>query len=184
MTAVRQVYTLSYPLAFLLTLGGFLACGHRMRTRLNLESLARHNRIEHDGSLVHDDAPKGSIWAPNMPDHSLLEDLIGEGKDETEGMTIEHLVRVRRRRSAALRTPLSTLHADIMMGESAFIVETFADADGVINREVLKEWFGEERLADGWSGNVTGKTTGIIHLHLLGKKLSNMAQGDTGKKNT
>jgi Peroxidase, family 2 len=45
-----EVYGLSGPFATVLAGGGVIKCGNGFR--LNLEDLAAHNKIEHDGSMV------------------------------------------------------------------------------------------------------------------------------------
>ncbi|KAI9447981.1 Cloroperoxidase [Lactarius indigo] len=50
-SAIRQHYHISLPLATLLSVGGTLVCGRHFT--IDLEDLARHNYIEHDASLTH-----------------------------------------------------------------------------------------------------------------------------------
>ena len=69
--ALRDVYNLSLPLALFLSLVGFLLCGHGF-FRLDLDGLAAHNRIEHDGSLAHGDAAPGQRFAPIPVNKSML----------------------------------------------------------------------------------------------------------------
>jgi hypothetical protein len=81
--AIRTVYNLGLPVALLLTIGGFALCGHRMRTRLDLHELAKHNKIEHNGSLAHDDVPDGEKCAPWSHDPDLLDAFLRQGEDRT-----------------------------------------------------------------------------------------------------
>jgi hypothetical protein len=46
-----------------------------------LKDLARHNRIEHDASLVHDDTKGRDEYAPISPDLSLVKELLLQAKD-------------------------------------------------------------------------------------------------------
>jgi Peroxidase, family 2 len=175
--AIKKVYNLSFPMALLTTFGGYLLCGHRMRTRLDLHDLAKHNRIEHNASLVHQDAKDGDEWAPCPVDHELLEKLLtqglggeNEGRDASDGITFDDLVEVRKRRLGDMavngHAPLSWFHNSMLSGETALVLLTLGDngrKDGKVDREKLRSWLGEERLPDGWTKNVSGRTIGLKH---------------------
>lgn len=188
--AIKQVYNLSFPLALLLTLGGFLLCGHAFHTKLHLHDLAKHNKVEHDASLVHDNAGTGNRWAPTSVNRGLLDELITEGStavhqtekntaikntntpiDSSEGLTLYSFALARTRRDTTLTKPLSFLHGTFARGESAFTLLTLGDARGVVSPALLRTWFGEERLPDGWTGNMTGWTVGVSELNTVAKRV-------------
>jgi len=189
--AIKQVYNLSFPLALLLTLGGFLLCGHAFHTKLHLHDLAKHNKVEHDGSLVHDNAGAGNRWAPTSVNRGLLDELITEGItaahqnghdgheknatttpiDSGEGLTLYSFALARTRRDTTLTKPLSFLHRTFARGESAFTLLTLGDARGVVSPSLLRTWFGEERLPDGWTGNLTGWKVGVSELNTVAKRV-------------
>lgn len=104
--SLRVVYNLSIPLAFLLTCGGFFLSGRNGRPtmpfvgKVDLHDLARHGRIEHDGSLAHADAERNAVFAPTTPDKELLEEMLASA--EGEYLTLEDLIRVRRKRDMLL----------------------------------------------------------------------------------
>ena len=106
LNALRAVYNLSLPLAILLTSGGFFLCGRNgypsvpFLGTIDLHDLARHGRIEHDGSLAHADAERHAVFAPTVPDHAMLEDVLAEARGGY--LTMDELVRVRRRKDAVL----------------------------------------------------------------------------------
>lgn len=92
------MYNLSAPLAWFLSVVGVWLCGHFSLSllsprRLHLHELARHNRIEHNASLVHADAEPGQKFAPIvvdeglfdafMRDASTVEEAAGRPSDET-----------------------------------------------------------------------------------------------------
>jgi hypothetical protein len=49
-SALADVYKISYPLGTVLSLGGIALDGHGLF--LDLEGLSAHNKIEHDASIV------------------------------------------------------------------------------------------------------------------------------------
>ena len=106
LNALQAVYNLSLPLAILLTCGGFLLSGRNgyptipFLGTIDLHDLARHGRIEHDGSLAHADAEPHAVFAPTSPDSALLEDMLAEEKGGY--LTMEDLARVRKKRDEIL----------------------------------------------------------------------------------
>ncbi|KAH7872057.1 Chloroperoxidase [Lentinula edodes] len=59
--SLTSIYHLSLPLATTLVAGGFLSCSSGdIGEGISLHALAAHNKIEHDASLVHDDALPGA----------------------------------------------------------------------------------------------------------------------------
>ncbi|RPD63367.1 hypothetical protein L227DRAFT_387121 [Lentinus tigrinus ALCF2SS1-6] len=81
-SAIRNVYHISLPLATLLSVSGVARCGHWSGCRrvLDLHELAQHNAIEHDGSLVHDDVLNPDApYAPIEVDDALLHQLLSAG---------------------------------------------------------------------------------------------------------
>ncbi|KAI0321821.1 Cloroperoxidase [Amylostereum chailletii] len=146
MRAMSEVYHISAPLGLLLSLGGVISCGNGWK--VDLDDLARHDRIEHDGSLTHDDAAHGAIYAPTQPNPKLLDKLLSI--TQTDYLSLEDLVRVRAARDASLSKPLSKPHSIISFGEVALTSQMFSDKEGRIPKDFLRQWFGEQRLPDGW----------------------------------
>ncbi|KAJ7468763.1 Chloroperoxidase [Mycena latifolia] len=172
--AVKNVYNLSFPLAFLLTVAGFLTCAKFTRntpsheetswnstspTRstscwslpfswtLDLADLSARGwiKIAHDASLVH---PSGI--PSHAPDPALLENLLSAAQAE-DGMTLEGLAAVHVERAQNLRHPLDSLHEQIVCGECALSWLVMGNPrTGVIDVDTLAQWFGEERLPKGW----------------------------------
>ena len=146
--AVRSVYNLSFPLAALLALVGILLCGHALR--LDLDKLALHNRIEHDASLVHGDAQPGHAEAPIPVNPELLQSFLSHA-NEREGLDLDAFAELRVDREARLASPLDHLHSEIGTGEAALCWLLLKKGDGQVPLSTLEQWYGEERIPDGWT---------------------------------
>jgi len=146
--ALREVYHISLPMASLLSVVGAIMCGNGWK--LDLEGLAQHNRIEHDGSLTHADAAPGAKYAPIEVDQGLLQHLLDLSSDGRT-LTFEDLVRARVSRDASLAKPLDGFHNAISRGEVALTSEMFRNEQGEIPKEYIRQWFGEQKLPDGWT---------------------------------
>lgn len=170
---LRTIYNFSAPFAWILSILGFILCGHftgsglSTRLALDLHDLARHNRIEHNASLGHADVAPGEIYAPTVPDSALLASLVDAGSVNAGGkgpvaLTFFDLARVRFLRNSTLARPLDAFHAFVARGETALVLLAMgvpgsnAGAEGaVVPRERLVQWFGQERLPEGWHTPMT-----------------------------
>lgn len=141
--SISELYGLSYPLAALLSIGGVLTCGRW--GKVDLESLAKHNRIEHDASLVHKDLRDGDNKdvCPQLVSELLAESSNGRG------LSWADLARARARREARIPQPLDFVHTTISRGESVLSVMVMGDGKEV-PLDVAKAWYGEEKLPAGW----------------------------------
>ncbi|KAH9940292.1 hypothetical protein B0H21DRAFT_824871 [Amylocystis lapponica] len=182
--ALRDAYHLSWPLAWLLTYGGFYLLGQR-RKRICLADLARHNCIEHDASLVHPDVLHRGEYAPTSVSRDMLHRFLAHSADGAV-MTPEDVARARVAREAGYPKPMDKLHAEIARGEMAIALHLFSspaappprppllarlkhalapktapvatDADAPqpgIPLQHLHEWMHDERLPDGWAPSHT-----------------------------
>lgn len=158
-SALREVYNLSLPLAIFLTLVGFVLCAPwwPFQWNMNLHDLSRHNTIEHNCSLCHADAKPGAEFAPWHVSYSLLHRLLGTTNDEY--LTLGNFVDARIRRARDDPKPLCWAHREIAHGEAALTMLTLgqrpsnrpADVDMVVPHHFIHQWFGSSRLPDGWS---------------------------------
>jgi hypothetical protein len=148
---MRQHYHVSLPLATFLSVLGTFICGRHFT--IDLEDLARHNYIEHDASLTRANARPDGLYAPTAVDEKLLQNLLNASNRDF--LTFEDLVRVRALRDQTLKVPLSKFHGAISRGEVAFTVQTLGDDEGRISKQFIREWFGDERIPEGWSRPVT-----------------------------
>ncbi|KAF7373225.1 HEME-HALOPEROXIDASE domain-containing protein [Mycena sanguinolenta] len=205
--AIKMVYNLSLPLALLLTLAGFLTCGKlsiswaKPKTAskpdsfvpyqghewglpiswtLSLSDLSARgwNKIAHDASLVH---PSGI--PSHAPDPILIASLLSFASDSHEaGLTLDGLAAVHAQRERTLPHRLGSLHEQVACGECALAWLVMGNpATGVIDLETLEQWFGDERLPDGW-WNLKRPTeaVGLIRARKTAGKVQHMAQPQLG----
>jgi len=152
MGAIRKHYHLSLPMAFVLSFFGTLLCGRWFK--VDLQDFARHDCIEHDGSLTRRNAMPGDLYAPVDVDKDLLDDLLNVTKDP-DVLSFDDLVVVRARRNQTLTRPLAGFHNAIALGEVALTAETLRDRNGDVPKQFIREWFGDQKLPDGWSRPAT-----------------------------
>lgn len=86
--ALKRVYALTWPFATFLVVVGLIIIGHYNLFRgVDLIELARHGRVEHNASLVHDDAlteaadadgEKKIIMAPTNVNQDLVEQMFSD----------------------------------------------------------------------------------------------------------
>ncbi|KAH9975385.1 hypothetical protein BGW80DRAFT_1250962 [Lactifluus volemus] len=138
-------YGLSTPLAYILAYGGVGLLGQL--GAFGLDDLARHNRIEHDASLVHDDTPNRDEYAPILPDSSLVKQFLNTAEDG-KFMTIEDIAKARVLRESQSRA-LDNLHAEIARGEMSIVAGLFDSRNRGIPVDLLRTWVTDERLPDG-----------------------------------
>jgi len=123
-----------------------------------LNDLARHNRIEHDASLVHDDTKDRDEYAPISPDATLVEQFVEEVKDG-QFVTVEDVARARVWRESQCPA-LNQYQAEIARGEMAIALGLFSQPEPGSDKQgipvgMLRKWFLEERLPEGWKPNHT-----------------------------
>lgn len=140
------MYHLSTTLATTLVSAGFLCCGTVLHG-LDLNALAAHNKIEHDGSLVHDDAD-GAPFAPTAVDKALLSKLV---TPYPNGLSVDDFAQTSAERQKALKQPLDMIHAEILHGEIGLTMLLMQDASGIVPVEKLEQWYGEERFPDTYA---------------------------------
>ncbi|OCH90977.1 Cloroperoxidase [Obba rivulosa] len=154
--AMRDVYNFSWVLAFVLALVGVLACGNGWS--VNLHDLARHNIIEHDDSIAHDNSTLDAFYAPVQPDRSLIDQFLQ--LSPRPYLTLHDFVTARARRDTASSQPLSKVHARVAYGEAvlAFLVLSVQDkpkpgdvGERMVPKSFLEEWFWEEKFPHGWA---------------------------------
>ncbi|KZT72469.1 Cloroperoxidase [Daedalea quercina L-15889] len=155
------VYNLSIPLAVTLSVFGVILCGNWWS--LDLHQLAKHGRIEHDGSLVHDDTDPDKTFAPTAVDPELVRKLFAI--TPAPALTLRDFAKARARRDRSMLAPLDRVHAEIARGEAALTIQAFSSmcnhvgghaddsepgSEGAICKAYLEQWLLEERLPDGW----------------------------------
>lgn len=162
---LKACYGLTSVLATFLTVVGFLMLS-RLRP-LDLFEIGKHNRIEHDASLVHEDTPPGEKYAPTKIHskwvHALVGDLIPAtplelSRDDQILIDATDVARMRVRREK-LSAPLDGVHAEIARGEMGIILGVWekswtsshlSKAKG-IPLPWLLDWLEKETLPEGWT---------------------------------
>jgi hypothetical protein len=145
--ALRTIYNLSLPLAVVLSLVAILLCGNGLK--VSLHDLAQHNKIEHDGSLAHDDCLPGHRFARWTPNLRLVQNLLCRAAPG-HGLSLNDFARARADCESKLRSPLDALHEQVALGESALTWLTMKDQRGEVPLDMAKQWYGEERLPEGY----------------------------------
>ncbi|KAJ7715245.1 hypothetical protein B0H16DRAFT_508001 [Mycena metata] len=197
--AIKSVYNLSLPLALLLTLVGFLTCakfslrlptvspispsqklsrGSRWRISLswtlNLADLSARGltKIAHNGSLVH------ASGAPShAPDPALLQNFLTVAADSSAhhetGLTLPALTAIH----AARAQHLSGLHKQVAQGECALGWLVMRNPKtGVIDIETLTEWFGLERLPEGWWDLRPARPVGLLETRKIAGEVGRLTE--------
>ncbi|KAG6832014.1 hypothetical protein H0H92_006050 [Tricholoma furcatifolium] len=156
---LKACYSLSTPLALFLSFGGFALLRRFPFTRIDLEQIGEHGKVEHDASLVHDDTPYGQKYAPIKIEPRLVDALIADAhhKGAAALMDANDVAKARVRREKA-SPKLDGVHAEIARGEMAIILgvwETRMDKDVGVPAQWLREWIGSERLPSDWKATHT-----------------------------
>lgn len=129
--ALIACFNLSKPLAWFLTHGALLLL-HQGAGDFQLADLARHNRVEHNGSLYHPDAGPRDEYAPLAGDPALLAAVFADSASGV-AMTPEDIARVRVRREATSHPPLDLIHAELARGEVAIVLNMMNNPDSDIH---------------------------------------------------
>jgi len=169
--ALEEGYGLSDQLANFLVAGGIALLAQV--GSFDLSDLARHNRIEHDASLVHDDTKPRDEYAPIPADPVLIKQFLEEVKDG-QYVTVEDVARARVWRESQCPA-LNKFQAEIARGEMAIALGLFSQPETDTHKQgipvdMLRTWFSEERLPDGWKPN---HTQGLLETKEMATKLRN-----------
>jgi len=161
--ALQAGYGISPLFADFLTLGGYILLRRSALKSLDLLDVGRHNRIEHNASIVHDDDDDGSKDAPTKVNPELLHKFLTKAyspdsvlsKENGSVITIEDIARTRVAREDA-SAPVDPLHAEIARGEFAMVLDIFGKGSiKTLNAEELQAWLDENRFPPGWTPNHT-----------------------------
>ncbi|KAF7793685.1 hypothetical protein EIP86_004800 [Pleurotus ostreatoroseus] len=158
---MKEVYNISYFFGFILALVGMLACGQwwSLPWKMDLHDLAKHNKIEHDNSQCHRDSGPGELFAPCRADRALLDHFLDVTSKDY--FTILDFARARIQRARENRKSLNLVHRIIAHGEASLTLcvlgkaqkaedEGIAIFPKVVPRSFIEQWYGDERLPDGW----------------------------------
>lgn len=192
---LQKCYGLNTIFAAFLSYGGFLAVS-RFGRAIPLYEIGRHNRVEHDASLVHHNSPNGEDYAPIQIDAALVDALFRDIRPTAEevdvqrskgeeaaylfGMEDAARARVRREKEAG---PLNVIQARVARGEIAIALKVFGTTVGAktgVPAGLLRTWIQEERLPDGWEPT---HRTGFFDMVSVGNEILRLvneirAEGD------
>ncbi|KDR78166.1 hypothetical protein GALMADRAFT_94692 [Galerina marginata CBS 339.88] len=188
------------PCALLLNYFPFLP-----RFVIDLSSLSRRGyfKIAHDASFVHPD-----LVPSTAPSPKLLKKLLSYAptrrnldQKDRDGLSLIDIAQFHAERVQSTPTSLSPVHLQIALGECALAWEVLRGqqcdynpvneehdreayvskerVDGVVPVSRLAQWFGEERLPDGWwdAGGVRPKNPiGLFRARATAKFISILAQ--------
>ncbi|KAJ3780760.1 hypothetical protein GGU10DRAFT_414681 [Lentinula aff. detonsa] len=198
--AIMEVYNISLPLALMLTVPGFLIYARfqlhwnssasfsdtesisksfpSISYSITLSSLASFGpglKIAHRASLVHPDYPS------EKPDTNMLHGFLNYARlsDEQRGcFTIHDLASFRVSRESNLQGPnkLDGIHEQVALGESSltwllFAKQISSSTSPEISLSYLEQWFGEERIPDGWTRPT--ETIGLINARKVAGQVQN-----------
>lgn len=182
---LRKCYGLNVIFAAFLSYGGYLALSKFGRA-IALYEIGRHNKIEHDASLVHHNTPKGEEYAPIQIDHGLVDALFNvkdirptaeevdakkaDGEEVTFLLGLEDIARARVRREKEAG-PLNEIQARVARGEIAIAHSVFGTTVGEktgIPADLLRTWIEDERLPDWWKPT---HSTGYFDMSSRGSKI-------------
>ncbi|KAM6489369.1 Chloroperoxidase [Amanita muscaria] len=154
---LRGCYGLSLPLAIVLAFGGFFLL-KRVKP-VSLYHIGKHNAIEHNASLVHEDCAKDQKYASVKVVPQLIEALTHEKcsddgsttSDESALLDIKELAKFRVRREREC-LPVDGIHAEIARGEMAIVLGMWGEkiSDHGVPKAWLRDWLNEERLPKDW----------------------------------
>ena len=169
--ALEEGYGLSDQLANFLVFGGIALLGQI--GSFGLDDLARHNRIEHDASLVHDDTKPRDEYAPIAPNPALIKQFL-EAVRDGQFVTVEDVARARVWRESQCPA-LNKVQAEVARGEMAIALGLFSQPESDTHKQgipvdMLRAWFSEERLPDGWQPT---HTQGLLQTMETSKELRN-----------
>jgi hypothetical protein len=107
---------------------------------------------------VHDDTKPRDEYAPIAPNPALVKQFFEEVKDG-QFVTVEDVARARVWRESQCPV-LNRFQAEIARGEMAIALGLFSQPESETHRQgipvdMLRAWFSEERLPDGWKPSHT-----------------------------
>ncbi|PPR00770.1 hypothetical protein CVT26_012396 [Gymnopilus dilepis] len=199
-THVKSTWLLYLLCPFLLVLDLYAAYGPRFVLDLCSLSCRGHTKISHDGSFVHPNcvsstAPLPTLVGGLLDFASTTRNLDGRPRD---GLGLIDIAHFHAHRLKNTPTALNNIHSEVALGECALTWEVLRGhqcydgpsdhdhnaclkdyLDGVIPRTRLEQWFGEERLPDGWwdfQGVRPTTTVGLVKVKILANSIRSLAR--------
>jgi hypothetical protein len=129
-----------------ITTNGYLLTGQWKN--MSLYDLSRHNGIEHNASIVHDDVTPGDEYAPSKINWKLFDEMVAQSSDGGRTLSLHDIAKTRVNRESV--STLDNLHAEIARGEIGLILDIFGGKDRRVDVEQLRSWWKEEQFPAGW----------------------------------
>ncbi|KIL56244.1 hypothetical protein M378DRAFT_89639 [Amanita muscaria Koide BX008] len=147
---LRSCYGLSLPLAIMLSVGGFFLL-KRIKP-ISLYHIGKHDAIEHNASLVHEDCQKDHKYASVKVVPRLVDALTHEESHKPSLLDIKELAkfRVLREKECAV---VDGFHGVLARGEMAIVFGIWGertDSNHGVPKTWLKDWFLDGRLPKDW----------------------------------
>lgn len=172
-TSLEEAFGLSSGFALFMAIGSFTLLRRRFTHPFDLHETAIHNLIEHNASLVHDDAnPKqddcdGVEYAPTPVDPALLQRFCSAAHPLHPGgvdvFTTAIIAKYRVEREQESKSPLDVLHAELGRAEFAMVIQIFGKQDEqgqwYVDEGLVADFFTKQRLPIGW------KPTRVLRLN-------------------
>lgn len=159
--ALQEGYGISPGFADFLVLGSYILLRQSVLKPLeHLHDVDRHNYIEHDASIVHDDDLNGSELAPIRVDPGLLHKFFKKAytppeersSEDSDVITIEDIAHARVAREADGNAPPDAVHAEIARGEFAMVLNIFGKGSAkTLDAKDLEAWLTENRFPAHWT---------------------------------
>jgi hypothetical protein len=159
--ALQSAFNLSAPSANFITYGALLNLGQA--GPISLADTARHDRIEHNGSLFHRAVADGQMYAPREIDEDMWRELVESIERPLQGWGVSDIAKLRIKREAEDGDDAMTGNQKLFArGEAGAVVlvfgrdvqTTLADgstkAERLVPMDVLETFLHRERLPEGW----------------------------------
>ncbi|KAJ7579290.1 heme-thiolate peroxidase [Mycena floridula] len=156
--AIQAGYNISDDLVATLIGAGVACCTNANSSTIDLNKLALHNAIEHDASLVHDNA-NGATFAPTRVNQTLVHEVV---QTYPQGLVLNDFAQLRVKRESTLTTPLDSTHTTIAYGESSMTWLFMQNSSGIVPAQTFQEWFGGERFPEQYVYATVQVTTEIL----------------------
>jgi Peroxidase, family 2 len=143
-----------------LVLGGYILLRRSALAPLDLHEIDKHNGIEHNASVTHDDDVNGSKFAPTQVNPGLLHKFIRKAysgpslcsSEDSSTITVADIAHTRVAREAESAAPPDAIHAEIARGEFAMVLNIFGEGPAKqLNAKDAEVWLKENRFPAHWT---------------------------------
>ena len=147
---LMQAYNLSFTLAAVLSYSTLFALGQA--GAFSLSDVARHDFVEHDASITHDNTPEGFEYAPVPQNPRLIKAFILDAQSGPGGkLSYKEVAKARARREADPGNDIDYPHQVVGRGEAAIVLGVFGGKEQLVPIDVLQSFWVHERLPEGWT---------------------------------